>query len=109
MRPFDGLPVDRNKCLKRRTPLKRSGRLRPYTKKRKAGLDLYGKLRVEFLTANPSCGICHGRSSQIHHKRGRIGWRLCAEEFFLAICQECHTKVHENGRWARAIGYILPA
>lgn len=89
--------------LRRKTPL------RPFTQKRKGQLDTYRKLRLSYLKKFRFCRLCGKKATQIHHKRGRIGWRLCAEEFFMAICQDCHADIHANGRWAREKGFILPA
>jgi len=41
--------------LKRKTPLKRGGRLHPYSKKRKALNDTYLELRKDYLLEHPYC------------------------------------------------------
>jgi len=62
-----------------------------------------------FLSENPFCQvkvshICLTTSTQIHHKKGRIGNLLLDKRYWLAICGACHlyiethpTKAKENG------------
>jgi len=46
-------------------------------------------------------------ATQIHHRRGRFGDRLNEVEFFLAVCFECHIKIHMNPAWAYAKDYLV--
>jgi hypothetical protein len=94
--------------IKRKTPLKRSGRkLRPVSKKRARENRAYTRLREWYLEQNPACEICGKKATQIHHKRGRFGARLNEKEYFMAICMACHDWIHKNPMEAYAKGYML--
>ena len=82
--------------LKRKTPMKRGGRLRPVSKKRAKQNKAYSEFRKDHLSKNPFCEICGERATQIHHKRGRFQERLNDTEFFMAVCMACHNWIHRN-------------
>ena len=94
--------------IKRKTPLKRSGKLRRVSKKRRKQNEVYSDVREKFLSNTPVCQVCqHRMASQVHHRRGRFGDRLNEVEFFLAVCFECHDKIHHNPAWAYRMGYMI--
>ena len=93
--------------LKRKTPLKRGGRLNPVSKKRAKQNKVYSIARAEYLEQNPLCEICEKKADQIHHKRGRFGDRLNEKEFFMAVCMTCHNWIHGNPIEAYSKGYLL--
>jgi 5-methylcytosine-specific restriction endonuclease McrA len=65
-------------------------------------------VREKFLGNNPVCQVCGGKmASQVHHRRGRFGDRLNEVEFFLAVCFECHHRIHHNPSWAYAKDYLI--
>ena len=68
---------------------------------------LYRELRLQHLTKNPRCKVCGKPSSQIHHKAGRVGKKLVDTKDFLAVCFECHEKIHHNPAWAYAKDYLI--
>ena len=90
-----------NTRLKNRTPLRR------VSKKRSQQLSVYTKKRREYLTLKPSCELCQKQACEIHHKRGRFGERLNDENNFMALCRECHSKIHNNPKWAYANAFLL--
>jgi hypothetical protein len=60
--------------LKRKTPLKRGGKLRRVSAKRKGQNEVYKDVREKFLTNNPICQVCRCKmASQVHHRRGGSG------------------------------------
>jgi 5-methylcytosine-specific restriction endonuclease McrA len=94
--------------LKRKTPLKRGGKLRKTSSKRRRQNEVYKDVREKFLCNNPVCQVCLFRmSSQVHHRRGRFGDRLNEVEYFLSVCFECHHKIHQNPQWAYRMGYMI--
>lgn len=93
--------------LKRKTPLKRGGRLRPVSKKRAKQMKSYLDIRRTFLEQNQACEICGDKSTQIHHKKGRFQERLNDTELFMPICRSCHDWIHRNPMEAYAKGYML--
>lgn len=93
--------------LKRKTPLKRGGKLRPFSKKRAKQNRKYLAERENYFTHKSACEICGARATQIHHKKGRAGDRLFDSEFFMAICYDCHHKIHQNPKWAYENGYMV--
>jgi 5-methylcytosine-specific restriction endonuclease McrA len=56
----------------------------------------YSTLRREFLKTNPACGICGVPATEVHHRRGRVGVLLTADQHFMALCHACHTYVTEH-------------
>lgn len=69
----------------------------------------YARLRDEYLKLYPACEVreCNNRSNQIHHVMGREGEKLTNPSYFLAICPDCHTKIHANPKWAQDEGYMI--
>lgn len=69
----------------------------------------YLKLRDEYLIAYPSCEVedCHNRATSIHHMKGRENGLLLDVKYFLAVCQDCHTKITTDSNWAVNNGYSI--
>ena len=89
-------------CMKR-TPLRR------VSKKRDTELKEYRKLKAAHLKINPYCEVCaKAKATEIHHKLplGR-GGKLCDVTIFLASCRRCHTRIHDNPKWAEENKYLL--
>jgi hypothetical protein len=81
----------------KRTPLKRRTPIRRTSRRRARDLKKYYELRQDFLTEYPVCQICaKERSTEIHHTRGRNGWRLLSIPTWLALCHWCHSKIHHQ-------------
>ena len=94
--------------LKRKTPLRRGGKLRRVSAKRRKQNEVYSDVREKFLGNTPVCQVCQSKmASQVHHRRGRFGDRLNEVEFFLAVCFECHIRIHMNPAWAYAKDYLV--
>lgn len=67
----------------------------------------YGKIRKDYLwDKNFTCEICGGQATDIHHKKGR-GKYLLAKDTFMALCRECHQRIHDNPGWARENKYLI--
>lgn len=64
----------------------------------------YKDLREEFIAKHPLCQAnicgCTKASTEIHHKKGRIGKLLLYVKYWLAVCSHCHTYITENSKWA---------
>lgn len=95
--------------MKRRTPLKRTGRLRPVSPRRAIVNAAYSRLRITFLAAHPKCqarlACKRGHSRDIHHVHGR-GSNLLKPETWLAVCRRCHDAIHDNPKAARELGLL---
>jgi hypothetical protein len=91
-----------------RSRLTRRTRLRNVSVSMRAQLKRYSELRKLFLASHVICEIClkPKRFLDVHHKRGR-GKHLLNTETWMAGCRECHRKIHDNPRWARANGYLI--
>lgn len=81
--------------------------IRKVSKKRAAQNREYSKLRLEFLTLKPKCERCGNKSTQVHHKAGRIGNLLTNIDFFMAVCFRCHQYIELNPNEAREKGWIV--
>lgn len=84
--------------------------LRRVSKKRAKEGKEYTEVSREFLACNPICQVCNAAfSTEVHHKRGRVGPLLCDIRFFLAVDSECHKAIHDDPKAARQLGLLAPA
>lgn len=87
--------------LKRRTPIARM------SSKRRRESRIYSKLRKQFLEEHPVCQMkvqCEGgRSTEIHHKKGRGKFYLDVSSW-LASCFYCHAWENSNRNAAVELG-----
>lgn len=84
--------------------------LRRISKKRAKEGRTYTEVSGAFLADNPTCEMCKvAASTELHHKRGRVGSLLCDTRFFAACCNYCHTFIHANPAIARQLGLLAPA
>jgi hypothetical protein len=66
----------------------------------------YKELRDSYLEKHPLCESCStSRSSEIHHKKGRIGENLF--NHFLAVCHDCHVWIENNPELAKEQGFSI--
>lgn len=79
--------------------------IKPRSKKMTKAMKEYNKQRKVFLENNPACGVCGGISSQVHHKKGRIGKNLLDQKHWLSVCAPCHRWVEEFPEQAKEMGY----
>lgn len=79
------------------------------SKKRKVEQLQYQVLRTEFLSKpeNKICPITGQPTTDIHHKKGRIGSLFLNTEFWIALSREGHKFVEENPEWSKANSYSL--
>lgn len=89
---------------KKRSPIKK------VSDKMKALLAEYHRLRAIFLKAYPICeaninGVCIHKATEVHHKRGRIGWLLLAVQHWLSVCRPCHSWIEKNPKSAKERGF----
>ena len=70
---------------------------------------VYKIKRKQFLEAFPFCEVklCRCQSTEVHHKKGRIGSLLTDDNFFMAVCREHHSEIELNPIWAKKNGYSL--
>lgn len=82
--------------------------LNPISKSRSSLIKIYNKLRIPFLESNPVCQICNDHpSTQVHHKKGKLGLLLIAVEYWMACCFTCHRKIEDNRAWGYQMGFLL--
>lgn len=69
----------------------------------------YQVLRTEFLgkKENQVCPITGKKTTEIHHKKGRVGSLFLDVRYWLAVSREGHKKIEENPVWAKKEGYSL--
>jgi hypothetical protein len=106
----------RTALIARQTPRKAIRRVSPAKAKR----DKIYNARVKVWLKEPGNEFCHccmarneaarpNPSSQCHHKFGRLGWLLMAEEYWIPCCSECHPGwIHNHPELAREIGVLAP-
>lgn len=67
----------------------------------------YSVLRTEFLSKpeNRICPITKQPTTDVHHKRGRVGSLYLDTKYWVALSREAHKFVEENPEWAKENGY----
>ena len=100
--------------LKRKTPLKRSGKLRPVSKKRAGQNKVYSARRREFLLKHlyDCCPVMmaiknewHG-VTDVHHVQNRESERLNDVSQWMAVSREGHIYLHNHPNTARMHGWL---
>ena len=88
---------------KKPKPIKKKG------KKLEERLETYKVLRVKFLKEHPCCEVenCYKFAEHVHHKSGRENELLNDVSLFMAVCPECHRKIHDFPDWALTKGYRI--
>jgi len=83
--------------------------IKKVSEKRKLEDIEYKRLRLEFLSKpeNKICPIMKTETTDIHHKKGRIGKLYLETTFWIALSREGHRMVEENPEWAKEQGYSL--
>ena len=79
------------------------------SQKRKIENAKYIVLRIEFLgkKENSICPVTGKKTTEIHHKKGRVGSLFLDIRYWLAVSREGHKKIEENPEWAKKEGYSL--
>lgn len=114
--------------MKRSSPLRRTGRLSPVSKKRKREARTYTAKKKAFLQAHPWCQafLSHAqvnedypgavamavllgcpRSVDIHHKAGRTGSNYLDESTWMAVSRLAHDWIHTHPKEARKRGWLV--
>jgi hypothetical protein len=95
--------------LKTLTPLRRAGRLRPFSKKRRKLLPARAECRREVLERDKTCQFpgCHEPAVHVHEKRLRSqGGDWLNPDGAIGICAEHHDWIHRNRDAARTLSLI---
>ena len=94
--------------LSRKKGFKKTGaRLKPVSDKRKVLNKEYSEARKEYFEkVQGNCEACGAQATDIHHKSKR-GKNLSSQQTFMAVCRNCHTRIHDNPAWARELGYLI--
>ena len=81
----------------------------PVSKKRREEMDEYSKKRLAFLALHTICQGklvgCTGKSTDVHHKAGRVGDNYLNMTTWLAVCRSCHTWIEINPVEAKELGF----
>jgi hypothetical protein len=81
----------------------------PVSEKRRGEMDTYSKLREAFLVVKPHCEAklqgCTGKSTDVHHKAGRVGDNYLKIGTWLAVCRSCHGWIETNPTEAKELGF----
>lgn len=95
--------------MERRTPLNRTGRLRPRSSKVS---ETYRKERIPLVIAlleeRPVCERCtSARSTDVHEIKSRArGGSITDIDNLAALCRPCHSWITTNPRLAHAEGWL---
>ena len=79
------------------------------SKKRKVENLQYQVLRIEFLgkKENLICPVTGEKTTEIHHKKGRVGSLFLDTTFWLAVSRKGHLEIENNPEWAKEKGFSL--
>ena len=97
----------------KRTPLKRTGRISPVSKRRRARDASYPSSRTAiYERAEGMCEArcttsCAGDGHQVHHVAGRDGPDPHRLGSLLLVCAACHAVIHANPEWAYGAGLMV--
>lgn len=85
------------------------GFIAPVAPKRLKELAIYRPLRDKYMEDNFVCEVegCGKHSSELHHKKGRMGVMVYYVPFFMAVCHWCHLKIHAESAWSYLKGYLI--
>jgi len=99
----------RGRCKIHQWEVKNRAILSPVSAKRAKENTIYHQKASAFKKLFPMCQVracgCTGHTTEIHHKRGRVGALLTDESHFLAVCRSCHSMIELNPEWAKENGY----
>lgn len=60
-------------------------------------LNEYKPLRLDYLSLHPICELCNkAKSTDIHHICGKIGELYLDTRYWLGICRQCHSTIHDS-------------
>ena len=87
----------------------KKSRIAPRSKKSQAQENIYSQLRKAFLNKeeNKVCPITKDPTTDVHHKKGKIGDLLIDTRYWVALSREGHAFVEQNPIWAKENGYSL--
>jgi hypothetical protein len=99
----------------KRSPMKRTGRLRPRSKKTERKYVERRKIVSNLLSTRAKCeagiiDVCVGKAVDVHEvkTRGR-GGSILDEENLRCLCRPCHQYVTEHPKEAHALGLVVHA
>ena len=77
------------------------------SQKRKIENAKYIVLRIEFLgkKENSICPVTGEKTTEIHHKKGRVGSLFLDTKFWLGVSRNGHLKIENNPEWAKENGF----
>lgn len=95
---------------KPRSEVKKKKSINPISNKQKTLLAEYRVVRDEFMKANTICQAklerCTYEATDLHHKRSR-GKYLSVVKYFMAVCRNCHTEIHEKSEQSYRLGHLI--
>ena len=105
------MTLRRTAPLRTYSGLKRTGRLKPVSDRRRRDLDAYRAARAE--VARRADGRCEMRTPvcttvgvEAHHVKGRVGPLLTDTEWLLWTCRPCHDLAHDRPAEAYRNGWL---
>ena len=95
----------------KRTPLRRTGRISPVSKRRRKRDASYPAAReYVYARSRGACEApahveaCTGMCEQVHHVRGRVGRDPHDTDWLLGLSRACHEAAHREPVWAVRVG-----
>ena len=99
----------------KRSPLKRTGKLRPRSKKTEVKYKERRKIVSELLSTRTKCeagikGVCSNRSVDVHEVRTRgRGGSILNVDNLRCVCRPCHTWITEHPKESHQLGLVVHA
>lgn len=88
-------------------------RIAKVSKKRRGENAYYSRKRREFLARFKFCAVSpalfgrKAKSTEIHHRAGRIGANFLNEATWLPVCRAAHDWIHQHPSDARRRGWLI--
>lgn len=94
--------------------MKRGHKIRPVSKKKRAGNVKYFKAKTEYQALYPHCAslgcgrsLLKGDLIDLHHRGGKNGPLYWCKKYFMSLCREHHNWVKDHQDQARANGWLV--
>lgn len=101
-------PAEMNAFLGVPEPVKDKPKPIPRRSKKRIIEELQYNADVKVFLGKPEnqiCPVTGEKTTEVHHKRGRIGALLLDQRFWLAVSRKGHQRIENEPEWAKEMGF----
>ncbi len=99
--------LEQRRAVKLKERREKKKAIKARSKKMTQAMIIYNRERVEFLKLNPLCPITGQRTTEIHHRAGRVGDKLLDKGYWLAVSRQGHIWIEMNPAEAKRLRYSV--